>query len=159
MIKKVHKETYVCLWRASEWADLYHTEDLSSRKWEINGRVSIRGCLCGWVTYDPGGYRQEEKRPWDAWLTENLCHRWQSCRSSSTTGSGITCASRGPPGTGYGRPSRTAWRVAAGRTWRRTIPSSQRGCWSWDKSRWALTRRSAAPMGLNVDVKVKVSQI
>lgn len=64
-----------------------------------------------------------------------MCRRWRICRSSSTTGSGITSASRGPRVTACGRPSRTECRGAAGRTWRRTTPSNQRVCWSWDKSR------------------------
>lgn len=65
-----------------------------------------------------------------------LLPRWPNCPLSSTTASGTTSVSPGPPGTGSGKPTRTAPRAEAGRTWLPTTPSSHKACWCWARSRY-----------------------
>lgn len=50
--------------------------------------------------------------------------------------SGTTSALPGPPGTGSGKPTRMAPRVAMARTWHPITPSSRRVCWCWARSRY-----------------------
>lgn len=75
-----------------------------------------------------------------------LLPRWPNCPLSSMTASGTTSVLPGPPGTGSGKPTRTAPRAEVGRTWLPTTPSSPKACWCWARSRcWPWGQREGAP--------------
>ncbi|XP_077825746.1 neuronal pentraxin-1 isoform X1 [Macaca mulatta] len=143
-VKKSLPEMYaftVCMWLKSSAAPGVGTPFSYAVPGQANELVLIEWgnnpmeILINDKVEHPPAHRMAARGPRAPPASVILLPRWPSCLLSSTMASGTTSASPGPPGTGSGRPTRTARRVAVARTWHPITPSSPRACWCWARSR------------------------